>query len=120
MEKLTDTYTLQGGVQIPCVGFGTWQVPDGETAVRSGGAGGRGGAPAYRHRRHLRKRGGRWRSDPACGVAREELFITTKLWNTERGYERTLAAFDLSLKKLGLDYLDLYSSTGPRTGRAAA
>ncbi len=35
MEKLTDTYTLQGGVQIPCVGFGTWQVPDGETAVRS-------------------------------------------------------------------------------------
>ena len=59
MEKLTDTYTLQGGVQIPCVGFGTWQVPDGETAVRSVVQ-----AVEAGYRRHLRKRGGRWRSDP--------------------------------------------------------
>ena len=44
MDKLTDTYTLRGGVQIPCVGFGTWQVPDGETTVR---AGGRGRLPAH-------------------------------------------------------------------------
>ncbi|ELW9008244.1 aldo/keto reductase, partial [Campylobacter upsaliensis] len=41
-------------------------------------------------------------------VPREELFITTKVWNADQGYEATLAAFDVSMKKLGLDYLDLY------------
>ena len=95
-------------MQIPCVGFGTWQVPDGETAVRSVVQAVEAG---YRHIDTAAIYGneeGVGEAIRACGVAREELFITTKLWNTERGYERTLAAFDLSLKKLGLDYLDLY------------
>ena len=43
-----------------------------------------------------------------CGVAREELFVTSKLWNTERGYDKTMAAFEKTLGDLGLDYLDLY------------
>lgn len=108
MDKLTDTYTLRGGVQIPCVGFGTWQVPDGETTVRSVVQAVEAG---YRHIDTAAIYGneaGVGEAIRACGVAREELFITTKLWNTDRGYERTLAAFDLSLKKLGLDYLDLF------------
>ena len=108
MDKLTDTYTLRGGVQIPCVGFGTWQVPDGETTVRSVVQAVEAG---YRHIDTAAIDGneaGVGEAIRACGVAREELFITTKLWNTDRGYERTLAAFDLSLKKLGLDYLDLF------------
>lgn len=94
MDKLTDTYTLRGGVQIPCVGFGTWQVPDGETTVRSVVQAVEAG---YRHIDTAAIYGneaGVGEAIRACGVAREELFITTKLWNTDRGYERTLAAFD--------------------------
>ena len=73
MDKLTDTYTLRGGVQIPCVGFGTWQVPDGETTVRSVVQAVEAG---YRHIDTAAIYGneaGVGEAIRACGVAREEL-----------------------------------------------
>lgn len=99
--------TLNNGVEMPQLGFGVWQVPDDEaakavaTAIESG----------YRSidtAAVYRNEGGTGRAIAASGVARDELFVTTKLWNSEQGYDSTLRAFDASLDKLGLDYVDLY------------
>lgn len=108
MEKLTDNFILNNGVKIPCVGFGTWKAPSGDvaySAVRSAiDAGYRhiDTAAAYKNEESV----GRAVRD--SGIPREEIFVTSKLWNTERGYEKTLAAFDATMSRLGLDYLDLY------------
>ncbi|MET7647142.1 aldo/keto reductase [Streptomyces sp. NPDC005426] len=99
--------TLNNGVEMPQLGFGVWQVPDDEataavaTAIESG----------YRSidtAAIYQNEAGTGKAIAASGVAREELFVTTKLWNTEQGYDATLRAFDASLDKLGLDYVDLY------------
>ena len=105
---LTDCFTLPNGVKIPCIGYGTWQTPnDGttkncvKTAIEKG----------YRHIDTAFAYGNEAEVGEgvrASGVARDELFITTKHWVTERGYEKTLAAVDTSLELLGLDYIDLY------------
>jgi diketogulonate reductase-like aldo/keto reductase len=108
MKKLTDCYILNNGVAIPCVGFGTWQTPDGETAVNSVKAA---LAAGYRHIDTAAIYGNEVSVGKAIaesGVAREDIFVTSKVWNKCRGYETTLAAFDETLEKLGLDYLDLY------------
>lgn len=108
MTSLTDTYTLKNGVKIPCVGFGTWQTPDGdiaENAVRTAIQAG------YRHIDTAAVYGNEksvGRGIHTSGVAREELFITTKVWNTDRGYQETMDAFQASMDRLELDYLDLY------------
>ena len=108
MKKLTDSYILNNGVAIPCVGFGTWQTPDGETAVNSVKAA---LAAGYRH---IDTAAGYGNEDSvgegmrASGVAREDIFLTTKHWIMDRGYTKTLAAIDASLKALGTDYIDLY------------
>ncbi|MFH8475934.1 aldo/keto reductase [Streptomyces sp. NPDC018000] len=99
--------TLNNGVEMPQLGFGVWQVPDDEaakavaTAIESG----------YRSidtAAIYENEEGTGRAVAASGVAREELFVTTKLWNADQGYDSTLRAFDTSLDKLGLDYVDLY------------
>ncbi len=108
MNKLTDTYTLQNGYQIPVVGFGTWQTPDGETAVKSVEAALKDG---YRHIDTAAVYGNEASVGEGIrnsGVPREDIFVTSKLWNTERGYEKTVQAFEQTLEKLQLDYLDLY------------
>ncbi|WP_411842433.1 aldo/keto reductase [Salinicoccus sp. HZC-1] len=108
MKTLTDTFQLSNGTEIPCVGFGTWQTPDGPTAVNSVKKSIEAG---YRHidtAAAYKNEGSVGQAIKESGVAREELFITSKLWNTERGYEKTLAAFEQTLKELETDYLDLY------------
>ena len=108
IKTLTDRYLLSNGCKIPCVGFGTWQTPDGETAIQSILAAIKAG---YRHIDTAAAYGNEKGVGDAIkmsGVNREELFVTTKLWNSERGYKKTLAAFKASMEKLRLDYLDLY------------
>ncbi|MFC8236390.1 aldo/keto reductase [Streptomyces sp. NBC_01724] len=99
--------TLNNGVEMPQLGFGVWQVPDTEatkavrTAIESG----------YRSidtAAIYENEQGTGKAIADSGVAREELFVTTKLWNSQQGYDTTLRAFDASLDKLGLDYVDLY------------
>jgi 2,5-diketo-D-gluconate reductase A len=99
--------TLNNGVEMPQLGFGVWQVPDDEaaktvaTAIESG----------YRSIDTAAIYGneeGTGKAVAASGVPREELFVTTKLWNTDQGYDSTMRTFDASLDKLGLDYVDLY------------
>lgn len=108
INGLSDTYTLNNGVKIPVVGFGTWQTPDGEVAEKSVLAALNSG---YRHIDTAAAYGNEesvGRAIKSSGIKRDELFITTKLWNADHGYERTKKAIDASLMKLGLDYLDLY------------
>lgn len=108
MKSLTDCYTLENGVKIPCVGFGTWQTPDGDVCVSSVKAAIEAG---YRHIDTAAVYGNEKSVGAAirqAGVPREDLFVTTKLWNDVRGYEATLEAFEESAGKLGLEYLDLY------------
>ncbi|KUJ41679.1 oxidoreductase, partial [Streptomyces albus subsp. albus] len=99
--------TLNNGLGMPQLGFGVWQVPDDEaekavaTAIETG----------YRSidtAAIYENETGTGKAIAASGVARDELFVTTKLWNTDQGYDATLAAFDASLAKLGLDHVDLY------------
>ncbi len=112
MEKLSDTYALKGGVEIPCVGYGTWQTPDGETAAASVAEAIKVGyrlidtAACYGNEQGVGE--GIRRGMAEAGVRREELFVTSKVWNTERGYDKTLAAFEKTMADLKLDYLDLY------------
>ncbi|MEU9793111.1 aldo/keto reductase [Streptomyces sparsogenes] len=99
--------TLNNGVRMPQLGFGVWQVPDDEaadavsTALESG----------YRSIDTAAIYGneeGTGRAIAASGLPRDELFVTTKLWNSDHGYDSALRAFDTSLSKLGLEYVDLY------------
>ena len=108
MNKLTDTFKLNNGYEIPCVGFGTWQTPDGDTAVLAVSEAIKAG---YRHIDTAACYGnevGVGKGIKTSGVKRKELFVTSKVWNTERGYDRTIAAFEKTLNDLQLDYLDVY------------
>jgi 2,5-diketo-D-gluconate reductase A len=98
---------LHDGVEIPQLGFGVFQVPPEDTqqvveqALDAG----------YRHidtAGAYRNEKGVGAAIAPSGLAREDLFVTTKLWNSEQGFETTLAALDASLSRLGLDYVDLY------------
>jgi diketogulonate reductase-like aldo/keto reductase len=108
MKSLTDCFKLSNGVEIPCVGFGTWQTPSDDIGVLSVKEALKAG---YRHIDTAAAYGNEESVGlgiKESGVSRKELFITTKLANPDHGYESTRAAFELSMKKLGLDYLDLY------------
>ena len=99
--------TLNNGLKMPKLGFGVWLVPDdeAETAVKNAievGYRSIDTAMVYKNEE------GVGRAIAASNVPREELFITTKVWNSDQGYDETLKAFDASLERLGLDYVDLY------------
>ncbi|MEV0238928.1 aldo/keto reductase [Streptomyces sp. NPDC050674] len=92
---------------MPQLGFGVWQVPDdeAETAVSTALEAGYRSidtAAIYGNEQ------GTGKAIASSGIPREELFVTTKLWNADQGYDSTLRAFDTSLDKLGLDHVDLY------------
>ena len=101
-------YKLNNGMSIPQIGFGTWQTPDGDVAESSVLHALEAG---YRHIDTAAIYGNEesvGRAIKKSGINREELFITTKLWNNNHSYEKAKAAIDESLKKLDLDYVDLY------------
>jgi 2,5-diketo-D-gluconate reductase A len=108
MAQLTvPRISLHDGVEIPQLGFGVFQVPPEETqevvelAFDAG----------YRHvdtAAAYRNEQGVGAALEASGLPREDVFVTTKLWNSQQGYDSALAAFDASLGRLGLDFVDLY------------
>lgn len=105
--SITDTYTLSNGVKIPAVGYGTWQTPNDVTAMHVKTALDIG----YRHidtAWGYDNESGVGEGIRASGVRREDIFLTTKHWVTFRGYQNTINAVEDSLKRLGLDYIDLY------------
>ena len=102
-----DVVTLNNGLKIPQLGFGVWQVPNDEATAAVSKALETGyrlidTAMIYKNEEGVGK------AIKQSSIPREELFITTKVWNSDHGYENTLRAFDASLERLGLDYLDLY------------
>ncbi len=105
-KSMQDTYHLNQGGEIPCIGYGTYKTYDEQTvqgikdAVESG----------YR----LIDTAWKYENEKAvglgiaqCGVPREALFLTTKVWNTERGYDKATACCNESLSNLGVEYIDL-------------
>lgn len=114
MKSLKDSYKLHNGVLIPCVGFGTYLTPEGQVAYESVRTALDAG---YRHIDTASIYGNEesiGRAVRESGIPREEIFVTTKLWNSDQGYVSTLKAFEKSMKRLGLDYLDLYLIHWPR------
>lgn len=108
ISSLTDTFTLNNGVKIPVIGFGTWQTPDGDVAYQSVLDALKAG---YRHIDTAAAYGNEasvGRAIKDSGIPREELFVTSKLWNDSHSFEAAKIALDKSLQLLGLDYLDLY------------
>ncbi len=112
--SLDTTVALHGTVHIPLLGFGTFKVRNGQdveqavaTALDLG----------YRHIDTAviyRNEEGVGRAIAASGIDRSEIFVTTKVWNSDQGYGATLAAIDASLERLGMDYVDLYLVHWPK------
>lgn len=107
MNRITDTFKLNNGVEIPCMGLGTWQSKD-EIAKLSVLA-------ALSHDYRLIDTAAAYGNERGVGAGikesglkREEIFVTSKLRNADHGYKATLDAFELTTERLGLDYLDLY------------
>ena len=107
LTNINSTFNLNNGVKIPCVGYGTFRIPAdvAEQAVKEAIETG------YRHIDTAAVYGneeavGKGIKD--SGIKREDLFVTSKLWNTNRGYEQTKKAFQETLDRLQMDYLDLY------------
>ncbi|MEW5660364.1 aldo/keto reductase [Streptomyces cinereoruber] len=110
------TVVLNDGTEIPQLGFGVFQVPDDETTTAVTHA----LEVGYRSMDTAAVYGneaGVGRALAASGIARDELYVTTKLWNADQGYDATLRAFDDSLAKLGLDHVDLYLIHWPAPAR---
>lgn len=106
--KIDSTVELLNGIEMPRLGLGVWRAKDGQetenavlTALKAG----------YRSIDTASMYGneqGVGRAIRASGVPREQVFVTTKVWNNEQGYDNTLKAFRNSLKRLEMDYADLY------------
>jgi diketogulonate reductase-like aldo/keto reductase len=104
----TASIALPTGSRIPQVGLGVWQTPRGEVTRTAVTAALHGGyrlvdtAAIYRNEEDV------GRAVRESGIPRDEVFVTTKLWNADQGFDSALRAFDASLERLGLDYVDLY------------
>ncbi|MFI7609871.1 aldo/keto reductase [Nonomuraea terrae] len=110
------TVTLNNGVEIPQLGFGVFQVPDQETTAAVTAAL-RAGYRSIDTAAIYGNEAGVGRALADAGLPRDELFVTTKVWNADQGYDSTLRAFDASSAKLGLDHVDLYLIHWPAPGR---
>lgn len=107
---------LNDGARIPQVGLGVWQTPNDEAAPAVKAA----LSAGYRHvdtAAVYENEEGVGEGIRQSGIDRSEIYLTTKLWNTEQGYDQTLKAFDASLKRLGTDYVDLYLIHWPSAHR---
>ena len=108
MKSLTDKILMNDGYSIPCVGFGTYLSKSGQEcydAVKEALKVG------YRHidtASYYKNESSVGEAIKDSKIAREDLFVTTKLWNTDQGYDSTLRAFEKSYRALDLDYFDLY------------
>ncbi|MFB5284313.1 aldo/keto reductase [Peribacillus sp. Hz7] len=120
-RNLQDTTTLYNGVKMPWLGIGVFKVEEGPELVNAVKFAIKHGyrsidtAAIYENEEGV---GQAIREGlDETGISREELFVTSKVWNSDLGYESTIAAYETSLKKLGLDYLDLYLIHWPVEGK---
>ncbi|WPK13958.1 aldo/keto reductase [Lysinibacillus louembei] len=121
MKNLQSTTVLHNGVEMPWFGLGVFKVEDGPELVEAVKAAIKAGyrsidtAAIYENEKAVGE--GILAGIKEAGITREDLFVTSKVWNADQGYETTLAAYEESLNKLGLDYLDLYLVHWPVEGK---
>lgn len=116
-KHVADTVTLNNGVRMPWLGLGVWQAKDGEQVVSAIRSAVEIGYRSIDTASFYNNEEGVGRAIRECGVSRDELFVTTKVWNEDQGYDSTLKAFETSRRKLGLDVIDLYLVHWPVTGK---
>jgi len=120
-KHVQDTVTLNNGVNMPWLGLGVFKVAEGSELVQAV-------ASAVKHGYRSIDTAAIYENEKSVGegireairehsIRREDLFVTSKVWNADLGYESTLAAYETSLQKLGLDYLDLYLIHWPVQGK---
>ncbi|MDF1508631.1 aldo/keto reductase [Robertmurraya sp. DFI.2.37] len=107
-KNLQDTTTLHNGVKMPWFGLGVFKVKEGSEVVEAVKAAIKNGYISIDTAAIYQNEEGVGQGIRESGVARDSLFVTSKVWNSDQGYESTLQAFETSLQKLGMDYLDLY------------
>ena len=110
-------YILNTGAKIPPIGFGTWQIKPDQAAKEAVLGALEAGYRLIDTARVYGNERGVGEAIRESGIPREEIFVTTKLWNDDQGYDKTLQACRSSLEKLGLDYLDLYLIHWPATSK---
>jgi diketogulonate reductase-like aldo/keto reductase len=121
VKNLQDTTTLHNGVKMPWFGIGVFKVEEGPELVNAVRAAIKNGyrsidtAAIYGNEEGVGQ--GIREGIQEAGITREDLFVTSKVWNADLGYESTIQAYETSLKKLGLDYLDLYLIHWPVEGK---
>lgn len=116
-QHLADTVTLANGVRMPWLGLGVWRTPEGEVVEQAVAWALEAG---YRHvdtAALYRNEVGVGNAIRASGIVRDEIFVTSKVWNSDQGYESTLRAFEASQKRLDLGPLDLYLIHWPVAGK---
>ncbi|WP_128660971.1 aldo/keto reductase [Paenibacillus sp. 598K] len=116
-QSIADYTTLTNGVKMPWLGLGVWKVEDGAEVVRSVEAAIRHGYRSIDTAAAYKNEAGVGDGVRNSGVPREEMFITTKIFNSDQGYEEALAAFERSNQKLGLEYVDLLLIHWPVKGK---
>lgn len=116
-NSLQDTTTLHNGVKMPWFGLGVFKVKEGSEVVDSVKAAIKNGYKSIDTAAIYQNEEGVGQAIQEAGVPRDELFVTTKVWNADQGYESTLKAFETSMEKLGLEYLDLYLIHWPVAGK---
>ncbi|MBH8600013.1 aldo/keto reductase [Thermoactinomyces sp. CICC 23799] len=116
-KKLSDTVKLANGVEMPRLGLGVWKAKDGEEVQNAVKAAIQTGYRLIDTAAVYKNEEGVGKAIKESGVSREDLFITTKVWNDDQGYDSTLQAFEESRKKLGLEYIDLYLIHWPVKGK---
>jgi diketogulonate reductase-like aldo/keto reductase len=120
-ENLQDTTTLHNGVKMPWFGLGVFKVEEGPELVNAVKTAIKHGyrsidtAAIYKNEEGVGI--GIREGMKEAGISREDLFVTSKVWNTDLGYESTIKAYETSLNKLGLEYLDLYLIHWPVEGK---
>jgi len=108
IKNLQDSIVLNNGVAMPGFGLGVFKVAEGDLVVNAVKSAIRTGYRSIDTAAIYANEEGVGRGIRESGLPRDQIFVTSKVWNGDQGYDSTLQAFETSLKKLGMDYLDLY------------
>jgi len=121
IDNMNSTITLNNGIEMPRLGLGVFRVEDSSELINAvkaaikNGYRSIDGASIYGNEEAMGE--GIREGIKEAGISREDLFITSKVWNADLGYESTIAAYEASLNRLGVDYLDLYLIHWPVEGK---
>ncbi|NFV13941.1 aldo/keto reductase [Clostridium sp. FAM 1755] len=108
MQDIKSYTVLSNGVKMPWLGFGTYKVEDGNTVISSVKEALKIGYSHIDTASYYGNEEGVGTAIKESGVPREDIFLVSKVWNSDQGYDKTLKSFEDSIKKLGTDYLDLF------------